>query len=235
MTAMNASLLPDRRLANRLDGLVRKTSSPRAFAAAGRVVIGALGHGGGPRWARELCDAMSDSLWLVQARTVIEEDAAFRVELATAAMALASVRPERRVACLEAVRVWLGLGMIDATEMTDPVLLAQRALLALIIDDTWQAERCVAQLGLIELSGAGAVLHDWVVARRQRHGMLREAQCFHHLRLALSDASPGVRATVMLLATVAIDERSAALQQWAPEPSGPDEVETTDPVIRLAV
>lgn len=236
MIAMHASLLPDRRLADRLDGLVRKTSSPRAFAAAGRVVTGALSaHGDGPAWARHLADAMSDSLWLVQARTVLETDAMFRVELAAAAVALATVRPERRVSCLEAVRVWLGIDMSDPSEMTDPVSLAQRTLLALLIDDVSQAERCVAQLGVVELSGAGGVLHDWVVARRQRHGVLREAQCLHHLRLALTEAAPTARSGVLLIGAFVLDERSAALSRWTPSVVDPEDVDITDPAIRLAV
>ncbi|MBW2256455.1 MAG: hypothetical protein JRI25_17930 [Deltaproteobacteria bacterium] len=205
--------------------LVGRVGSPRAFAAAGEAIAGAIqasrGAGPLPQWAEDLADAMASALMLVQARTVEETDADFRVRLATSVAVLSLVRPGMESGCDGAVRVWTGLGMSEISFMTDPAALAARALLALFVDDVAQAEASVAQLGVQEYAGIGGPLHDWTVARRQRHGGGREVECFHNLRLAIGQFRHESRPALILLAGLVawsrLDVPRARLLAWLDE------------------
>jgi hypothetical protein len=105
--------------------------------------------------------------------------------------------------------------------MTDPATLAARTLLALFVDDVAQAEASVAQLGPREYAGVGGPLHDWTVARRQRHGGGREVECFHNLRLAIAQIRHDSRPALVLLAALVawsrLDTPRARLLAWLDE------------------
>lgn len=224
------SSLPDPRIVARLDGLVRRTGSPRAFAAAGgaleAAVLGARGVAPLPGDIVALAHGMRDALMLIQARTVEETDPAFRVDLAAAAAALSVVLPEARAACDGAVRGWMGLGLSDPSYQSDARVLSRRVLLALLVDDVEQAARAVAQLGTDGVCGA---LYDWVIARRQRHGPARELECWQNLWLLARDEGVARRAGLVLLAALVAWDRTGAprrrLLAWLDEIIGPMGVE----------
>jgi len=225
MQSLHTEMIPGADEVLRSYVLVGRAGSPRAFADAGQTLAAAIlaSRGGGPlpRWAEDLADAMARALMLVQARTVEETDADFRVRLATSAVVLSLVRPDLESACDGAVRVWTGLGLSDVSFMTDPATLAARALLALFVDDVTGAEASVAQLGPQEYAGIGGPLHDWVVVRRQRHGGGREVECFHNLRLAIAgvrhESRPALILVAALVAWARLDVPRSRLLVWLDE------------------
>lgn len=223
--------LPDPRIVARLDGLVRRTGSPRAFAAAGAAleaaVLATCGAGPLPADFIALAEGMRGALMLIQARTVAETDPEFRVDLAAAAAVLSVVLPHEQAACDGAVRGWMGLGMADPSYMSDARALGRRALLALLVDDVEQAAGAVAQLGTGSVGGA---LYDWVIARRQRHGAARELECWHHLWLLARDEDATRRNALVLLAALVAWDRTRAprgrLVAWLDEILDPGAVDS---------
>lgn len=87
-----------------------------------------------------------------------------------------------------------------------------RALVALGTNDVEGAVVAVEGLIAHDEFGIGGVMHDWTVACRQRHGAAREAQCFDHLRVALTRAAAHDQRAHLVLgfATKVLARRTAA-------------------------
>ncbi len=210
MTPLGTVTTPDHRIMERLAGLIRRGAGVTPFITAGHALANAIvasrGFGQLPRWADDLADAMVGSLILVQQRSQVDSCPDRRVQLATAAAVLAMVRPRLERVCDGAITTWLGFGMAPAHCHDDATQLAARTLHFLRLDDTDAAADAVD--ALVDHGGvaAGMVLHDWTVSRVQGHGLSREVQCFHNLRLALNGA--GNTASLQLLASLVVLRRA---------------------------
>ena len=172
----------------RLIARVRFSTHAGPYLAAGDALGAALataGPGGLPQWANDLADAMVGGLLRVQDETMDHAEAGDRVRLAYAAALLSIVRPRASAACDAAIGVWLGWGIGTPSAMAGTDGLAQRALLAMFVEDLDQASACVDELLVRDPDGVGFLLHDWVVARLQGHGTVRDGQCFDHLRISV--------------------------------------------------
>ena len=205
--------IPDARLMARLGEQVRAGGNVTPFIRAGQalasVIIGSREAGELPSWVGSLADALGSTLAIVARRTQAHESADLRIELATTAVALSVVRPDLADVCHDAITTWLTDGATGALHHHRPHLLAARTLHHLLLDHTQQASATVEALLTFEGATAGSVLYDWTVSRAQHHGVNREAQCFHYLRLALASSDPAcARAGLQLLAAAAIVRRS---------------------------
>lgn len=218
MIAFEWVVSPDKRVMQRLVGLLRQTDSRRAYATAGEALATALlasKPGDLSEEARQLADAMLGSLLLVQ-RAAHDDEPEDRVRLALATAVLSVVRPHTESVCDSAIGAWIGFGIGSPRRMQDePEALAARVLLALLVGDADHAAEAVDVLVDVDRSRIAGILYDWVVARIQGHGRDREAQCFHALRLALSHVSGEGYGAALIVVGAMIVHRTARLDRGA--------------------
>lgn len=218
MTAFGWIISPDRRLLGRLVQLLRTREGKGAFTTAGEALANSL-LASRPMplsvEAEQLADAMVGSLLLVNAATADAEEPDRRVRLAVATIAMAVARPHTAAAAYHAVTTWVGTGIGCPRRQDNPYALACRVLLALWLDDNDTAANAIDTLVERDHTGVAGVLHDWVVARIQGHGADREAQCFDHLRLSLSQTPGGGDGAGLLLlaAAVVVDRMDRPLRE----------------------
>lgn len=208
MRAFRWVMHPASRVLDRLTALLRNGDSRTAFVTGGEALAaGLLATRGGiapSLSATQLADAMVGSLLIVDRGTADDEDADRRVRLALATTVLSVARPHTARFCDGIVSIWLGLGLGSVRKMENPYALAGRVLLALLRNDADDASDAVDALIDIDRTGVGGILHDWVVARLQGHGNVREAACFHALRLSLSQTPGGGEGAALLIVGAAV-------------------------------
>jgi hypothetical protein len=223
MRAFDWVVCPDARVLRMLVGRLRQGDARTAFATAGEALAGSVlsncQDGAVLEESRALADAMVGSLMLVEAATSTCEEPDRRCRLAMATTVLSVARPHAARACDGVVSLWIGSGIGSPRRMSDPYALAARVLLALLVDDAEGAADCADALNRARPLSVTGVLHDWTVARLQHHGAEREAQCFHHLRVAMAGtAGEGVGAALLLVgAVVAVQQAGqprARVRAW---------------------
>lgn len=237
MSAFAWIVTPDRRLLGRLVQLLRTKDERSTYCVGGEALANALLASNGaplPIEAEQLADAMVGSLLIVHAATADAEDADRRVRLAMSAAVVAAVRPHTATACADAMRLWLGYGIGSPRRHENGYALAARVLLSLWLDDADSAAEAVDALLEIDRTGTAGVLHDWVVARVQGHGVARETQCFDHLRLSLSQSPGGGHGAALIVLAGAVVVRRAGLpirdlRAWLDHPAG---AQIAEPALR---
>lgn len=214
MSAFAWIVTPDRRLLRRLVQLLRSRDERSTYCVAGEALANAL-LASRPEPlsadAEQLADAMVGSLLIVHAATADAEDADRRVRLAMSAAVVAAARPHTATACADAMSVWIGTGIGSPRRHESGYALAARVLLSLWIGDVDTAAVAVDALLDIDRTGVAGVLHDWVVARVQGHGVERESRCFDHLRLSLSQSPGGGHGAALIVLAAAVVVRRAGL------------------------
>ncbi len=208
---------PDPRLMQRLQRRVRAENGGRAFMAGGEAlalgVLASRGDSGLPAWAEELADTMVGALLLVTDSTLDEATRCERVRLAVAAAVLSSIRPHARGACDAAIDTWMGWG-VGPPDAKDPVdTLVGWALLCLLRRDA-AAARCAVDA--LQDDGVGLILQDWTRSVIQGEPVIREAQCFHHLRthMAHFDSRPAQLLMAAMVIQAGAGLRREGVLRW---------------------
>jgi hypothetical protein len=207
MRGFHGYAIPDPRLQKRLMSQLRSGDARSAFLAGGEAIAASIfatrPNGTLLSCTHELADAMLGSM-LVLDRSGSDEEPDRRVRFALAATSLSVMRPHAARACDHAVANAMGMSLGPAWSMDNSYTLAGRVLLSLLLDDALSASEAVDALVDRDRAGAAGVLVDWTVARTQRHGAAREAQCFHHLRLSLALTPGGGDGAALLMAGAAV-------------------------------